>query len=656
MATKSKKKRKNTRINKENSNLYKIDSIEEEKIEAPEPEKNDENREQEESKSSKTKDKKKEGKSSKSNDKSKENKSSKTKREKKEENKIEDNDKKEKVFTFIKTLIISLIILAAILIHKYDVIYKIKIAINPINITNIALELERNELEIGEELEVKYKITPENYTVSNLEWHSSDENIVEVDNGKIIAKDVGNAIIYLVNNGVKSNEIEVEVLVKLEDVVIENEISELQKGNTYRLVAKVVPENTTHSELTFESDNSSVLSVDNEGNLTANELGTSTINIKNYKNEIIKSFQIEVKKVPVSQIEIDDTQVTLGKGQSYILNARVVPNEATYKDIVWMSSDNNIVTIENRKVKAVGTGTTTIKAITDNGEKEAVCTIKVNGSNPQNTKKYANGTYNIRSGASTDYEILATTTKLEEIEFLNGYANGWKKVRNSKGVVGYTLVQKNYYLSEKPVSNTDTSHIINNVPYINQFSNGYPTGCEAVSATMVLKYHGFNVSIQNVVSNTKNGSKKYQDEEGNWYGANPFEEFVGSPNMKLGDGAYGVFAKPITSAMSVYAGGRVKNISGCSENQLFEYVKRDKPVVVWCVKNAGNLKEGVTWKYEDGSGSFKELVGEHCAVLIGYDENYVYLNDPSAGQKVKQNRAKFISNWKQLYSQAIVIE
>lgn len=108
--------------------------------------------------------------------------------------------------------------------------------------------------------------------------------------------------------------------------------------------------------------------------------------------------------------------------------------------------------------------------------------------------------------------------------------------------------------------------------------------------------------------------------------------------------------------MQVYAGSRVKNISGVSENELFNQVSNGNPVVVWCVKNGGNLTQGVTWNYEDGSGTFQELVGEHCAVLIGYDENYVYLNDPSAGKNVKQSRSKFISNWKTLFSQAIIIE
>lgn len=69
-----------------------------------------------------------------------------------------------------------------------------------------------------------------------------------------------------------------------------------------------------------------------------------------------------------------------------------------------------------------------------------------------------------------------------------------------------------------------------------------------------------------------------------------------------------------------------------------------------------NPEKGVTWKYPDGSGSFEEIVGEHCFVLIGYDNEYVYLNDPSVGKNAKQPKSKFISNWKKLYSQAIIIE
>lgn len=575
------------------------------------------------------------------------------------------NNKKIK---FGRIFIILVIIAFIILNIKFELISKAVLIIKPILIEKIEINAELIELEPGENTNISKVIFPENYSKSNLVWYSSNPDIIEIQDEKAIAKNVGKATIYLSDEeNLKSNEIEIECLIKPKDVSISNLITEIKLGDIYKLESKVLPENATYTELQYESSNPEILGVNDDGNLIANSIGKATITIKDYKEKNLKSFDIEVKKIPVESITLDDKEVTLGKGQTYILNAVVKPIEATYTDVDWKSSDTNVIKIENRKVTAVGTGTAKITAITDNGDRKAFCSFTVQKENPENQIKYANGNYNLRTGSSTDYKILATTSKYEEIEILQDTKEGWKKVRNSKGIVGYTKIKNGYYLDEKPapvindsssepVDNIVTSYHIDKVPYLNQISLGYPTGCEAVSATMVLKYKGYDVSVKNIIENTKNGAKKHQGEDGLWRGANPFEAFVGNPSLGLGKGSYGVFAGPIANAMGVYAPGKVSNISGCSENELFNQVSKGNPVVVWCVKNGGNLKEGVTWQYEDGSGTFKELVGEHCAVLIGYDENYVYLNDPSAGENVKQSKAKFISNWKQLFSQAIVIK
>lgn len=575
--------------------------------------------------------------------------------------------KKKSKIRYRKIIMLFIIIFMIVIISKYNLVSKAYLTINPIEIEKIELSLEKNQIEIDENISISSKIFPENYTKSNLEWHSTNPNIIEVDNGKIVGKSVGTAEIYLTDNKIISNKLQIECFIKVSEVKIKNPIETLKLGDIYRLETETFPQNATCKELEYESSNMEIATIDDNGNIIANSIGKTNIIIKNNQLEVLEILELEVTKIPVEKISLDDTKVILGKGQTYILNSKVTPIEATYTDVDWKSSNTNVVTIKNRKLTAVGVGEATITAITDKGDKKSSCNITVKTSNPDNEKLYANGRYNIRTGASTDYEILATTSKYEQIEFLQDTKNGWKKVRNEKGIVGYTLIKTGYYIKEKPQENTTniedklpddivTSYHISNVPYLNQISLGYPTGCEAVSATMVLKYKGYNVSVQNIIDNTKSGSKKYKGKDGNWYGANPFEAFVGKPSLGLGKGSYGVFAKPIVSAMSVYAGGKVKNISGCSENELLGYVSLGNPVVVWCVKNAGNLKEGVTWNYEDGSGSFKELIGEHCAVLIGYDEDYIYLNDPSAGKNVKQSRSKFMSNWKKLYSQAIIVE
>jgi len=218
---------------------------------------------------------------------------------------------------------------------------------------------------------------------------------------------------------------------------------------------------------------------------------------------------------------------------------------------------------------------------------------------------------------------------------------------------------------EKTIENDPSRGIyyIKEVPYIDQNEIEYPTGCEAVSATMAARYSGYVVTVATVIENmpidTKGKRQESVEIDGvpseEWYGGNPFEVFVGHPSKKYSEGSYGCYAGPIVKALRA-SSVPCTDVSGSEIDTIFNYIEQGKPVIVWCVKNAGDIKEGVNWKYEDGSGSYLELIGEHCAVLIGYDEENVYLNDPSAGASVSQPKDKFISNWQKLHSQAIVID
>lgn len=240
-------------------------------------------------------------------------------------------------------------------------------------------------------------------------------------------------------------------------------------------------------------------------------------------------------------------------------------------------------------------------------------------------------------------------------------------------MVQYGYIYVDGYSSSK-------GYYIDNVPFYNQHNMGYPTGCEAVSATMVANYSGYNVSVATIIENTptdllgkrqetrsKEVTKEVLNEETGeietkieveeetvWIGENPFEYFVGHPTKNYAQGSYGCYANPISIALNA-SGVPNTNISGTSIDTVFEYIKQGKPVIVWCKARAKDVKITDTWYYPDGSGSYDEIEYEHCAVLIGFDDDYVYLNDPSVGKGVSQPKSKFISIWHKLYSQAIVI-
>ncbi len=80
---------------------------------------------------------------------------------------------------------------------------------------------------------------------------------------------------------------------------------------------------------------------------------------------------------PVNGIALDKTNADIKVGESIILNVIFDPENATYKDIVWTTSDESIATVKDGTVTGVKVGTVVITATALDGNKSATCTIKV---------------------------------------------------------------------------------------------------------------------------------------------------------------------------------------------------------------------------------------------------------------------------------------
>lgn len=585
------------------------------------------------------------------------------KKETKENEEVLEKTAKKRPAKWMLCILLVVIIIAS-------VIFLIKI-LNPgsaiktsldIMSNKITISCEKERIAVGEQINIDINKKDE-----NIIWQSSNPEVISVEDGVITGVAEGKATIYACYNEQKSNELEFECIIELEEIILSKTELELERGKEEQIDVTFLPENATNKELIWKSENEEVATVEN-GLIKAINIGKTTITVSNTDLTKTVTLAVEVTDVQVTSVALDETSVKLGTGQNYILYGIIKPSNATNQELVWSSSNTGVITVNDGSIKAISTGEATVTITSKNG-KTAQCKFYVNGK-PNNTVKYATNSFNIRKGPGTSYAQLGSVAKNDEIEILKE-TQSWAKVRLSNGIVGYTVV-KSY--------SSDRMYFISNVPYINQFQMGYPTGCEAVSATMAAKYSGYNVSVATIVANTptdelgkrqetrtkeievevvneETGEIEKQiktEEETIWVGANPFKYFVGHPTRGLSTGSYGCFAAPIATALR-NSGVPCSDISGSSIDTVFNYVKQGKPVVVWCKKNAGDLTQGVTWQYPDGSGEFTELVGEHCAVLIGYDGEYVYLNDPSAGKNVKQPKGKFISNWKKLYSQAIII-
>ena len=105
--------------------------------------------------------------------------------------------------------------------------------------------------------------------------------------------------------------------------------------------------------------------------------GTGEFSFKTDKFSTFAIAYTDIQLVTGITLTADSATLT-GSGETVQLTATVVPDNAVNKNVIWTSSDPNVATVDaNGKVAAVGNGTCTITATTEDGSFTAICTIKV---------------------------------------------------------------------------------------------------------------------------------------------------------------------------------------------------------------------------------------------------------------------------------------
>ncbi|MCH5230366.1 MAG: leucine-rich repeat protein [Muribaculaceae bacterium] len=138
----------------------------------------------------------------------------------------------------------------------------------------------------------------------------------------------------------------------------------LYVGGTETLKATVNPSNATDPVIEWSSSKPEVAKVEN-GTITALSLGTTQISVKATNSAGSQSTTITVNVVatPAESVTISGEKHYLKVTEEIILTATISPEETTYKEILWTSSDDTKATVDsNGKVTAKAVGQVTITA------------------------------------------------------------------------------------------------------------------------------------------------------------------------------------------------------------------------------------------------------------------------------------------------------
>ncbi|WP_043332437.1 C39 family peptidase [Bacillus cereus] len=193
------------------------------------------------------------------------------------------------------------------------------------------------------------------------------------------------------------------------------------------------------------------------------------------------------------------------------------------------------------------------------------------------------------------------------------------------------------------------SAMITDVPFIRQLPE-LPRGCEVTSLTMLLQHKGVQVDKMQLASEIHRVPFKQDGLHGN-----PYEGFVGNIYTKAEPG-YGVYNQPIFNLAEKYVPEKVINLTGRDVQDLYKVISSGSPVWVIINTTFKPLAESSFETWNTSSGKVKITYYEHSVVVIGYDQNFVYVNDPLANNPRKAvPRAEFEKAWEQMGKQAITI-
>lgn len=89
------------------------------------------------------------------------------------------------------------------------------------------------------------------------------------------------------------------------------------------------------------------------------------------------SCEVTFVKQKVDSVSVDITELTLTQGASQSVQAVINPSDATIKDVVWSTSNQEVATVENGVVTGVSVGDAVITVTTKDGGFTADCSVKV---------------------------------------------------------------------------------------------------------------------------------------------------------------------------------------------------------------------------------------------------------------------------------------
>ena len=257
-----------------------------------------------------------------------------------------------------------------LILYSGDVSERIKLICKSETAEVLGISLKDNalELEKGQSITEQISFAPNNAAGKEVTWSSSNESVVSVTGGRIKAEGSGSATVKvaLTDNPEIFDTCEVTVINPIKDIVTFDDVFyNVQKGSRQKLAYYIYPYDTTDIiELSFSSNDSETVSIDENGYLTAHKNGVADVTVS--AGDITKTVTVTVYN-PLRGIRLDKGHAQVICGDMVQLNVLFEPEDTTEQDVLWTSSNEELAKVDkNGMVSIKGKGIATVTATAGN--------------------------------------------------------------------------------------------------------------------------------------------------------------------------------------------------------------------------------------------------------------------------------------------------
>ncbi len=249
-------------------------------------------------------------------------------------------------------------------------------SIEPVRVSDISISSEVSEIIVGETFQLDATIAPTNATNQKINWSTSDYEIGSIDsNGLLTAHKAGMLFISAISDDSMFVSDTIRINIVEPQLQLNTYAINLDLGDRLQLRA------SGPTNVSWESDNEYIATVDEDGMVTANAYGVATIWVRSDTQEaccVVTISNDSEDYIAVTGVSVNVVTANIEVGDRLQLRATIAPTDATNQSILWFSDDTTIATVSDGLVSGLSPGTTVVYAVSQDGQFIASCRVTIN--------------------------------------------------------------------------------------------------------------------------------------------------------------------------------------------------------------------------------------------------------------------------------------